>query len=139
MTRKIIFLSLFLTLIFLSGCGKRDPTCPKSTGTPQFLTVPPQQLPIPTAKLASSPVNMEIGGKIIAVDQVVDGPLCNGNWSGTVYVTCNVQVYPWVESPTFLQYCNLTIEPETVVYVAYHNDAAYYKGCSCHTAEIGEP
>jgi hypothetical protein len=29
------------------------------------------------------------------------------------------------------------MEPDTVVYVAYHNDAAYYKGCSCHVN--GEP
>jgi hypothetical protein len=26
-----------------------------------------------------------------------------------------------------------------VVYVAYHNDAAYYNGCSCHTGEIADP
>jgi hypothetical protein len=67
------------------------------------------------------------------VDRVVEGPLCNGTWSGTVYVTCNVQVYPWEEKPTFLKDCDLTIEPGTVVYVADHGDEPYYKGCSCHT------
>ncbi len=56
-----------------------------------------------------------------------------------VYVTCNVQVYPWVEEPTFLKNCNLKIEPGTVVYVAYHNNTAYYNGCSCHTGEISGP
>ena len=43
-------------------------------------------------------------------------------WRGTVYVACNVQVYPWEELPTFLKDCDLEIEPDTVVYVAYHND-----------------
>lgn len=73
------------------------------------------------------------------VDQVVEGPLCNGSWSGTVYVTCNVLVYPWNEQPTFLKDCDLSIASDAVVYVAYHNDTAYYKGCSCHTGEIVEP
>jgi len=29
----------------------------------------------------------------------------------------------------------LNIAPNTVVYVAAHNDAPYYKGCSCHTGQ----
>ena len=82
---------------------------------------------------------MVIGGKTINVDKVVEGPLCNDAWSGTVYVTCSVQVYAWQETPTFLKNCNLSIAPETVVYVAYHNDTAYYTGCSCHTGEITAP
>ena len=82
---------------------------------------------------------MEIGGRTIPVDKVVEGPLCNDTWSGIVYVGCNVQVYRWEEDPTFLKDCKLTIAPETVVYVAYHYDTAYYKGCSCHTGEIAEP
>jgi hypothetical protein len=73
------------------------------------------------------------------VDKVVAGPLCNDDWSGIVYVTCDVQVYAWEEFPTFLEECDLKIEPDTVVYVAAHNDTAYYNGCSCHTGEIGEP
>ena len=82
---------------------------------------------------------MEIGGKTITVDKVVEGPLCNDTWSGTVYVACNVQVYPWEEQPTFLKNCNLSIAPGTIVYVADHNDTAYYNGCSCHTGEIAKP
>jgi len=50
-----------------------------------------------------------------------------------VYVTCDVQVLEWKDRPTFLEDCDLVIEPGTVVYVAAHNDAAYYNGCSCHT------
>lgn len=83
---------------------------------------------------------MDIRGKTITVDKVVEGHLCNDTWSGTVYVSCNVQVYPWKDSPTFLNNCNLNIEPGTVVYVAHHNDTAYYNGCSsCHTGEVAEP
>jgi hypothetical protein len=89
--------------------------------------------------LPPAPVEMEIGGRKILVDQVVEGPLCNGTWSGTVYVSCDVQVFVWEENPTFLKDCNLSIEPGTIVYVAYHNDTAYYNGCSCHTGETPEP
>jgi len=81
---------------------------------------------------------VEIGGKTVLVDRIVEGPLCNDTWSGTIYVTCNVQVYPWEGQPTFLDDCDLTIEPGTVVYVADHGDEPYYKGCSCHYGP-GEP
>ncbi len=76
---------------------------------------------------------IEIGGRPISFDKVVDGPLCDDVWSGTVYVGCNVQVNPWVDQPTFLEECDLTIAPGSVVYVAYHNNEPYYNGCSCHT------
>lgn len=139
MTRYSFFMPLFFGLIFLSACGKQTPACPSGTGTPQYLTVPPEMLPSPTPGPTETPQEMIIGGGSITVDKVVEGPLCNDTWSGTIYVTCNVQVYPWEESPTFLKNCNLSIAPGTVVYVAYHNDAAYYNGCSCHTGEIAEP
>ena len=133
MKRYLIFFPVMFTLLFLAACGKPDPACPAVTGTPQYITVPPEALPTPTAGPTPAPVVMEIGGKSITVDKVVEGSLCNDTWSGTVYVTCNVQVYPWERSPDFLKNCNLKIEPGTVVYVAYHNDTAYYNGCSCHT------
>jgi hypothetical protein len=82
---------------------------------------------------------MEIGGRKVTVDQVVRGPLCNGDWRGTVYVACDVQVLAWEEQPTFLKDCDLTVAPNTVVYVAYHNDTPYYNGCSCHTGEVDQP
>lgn len=82
---------------------------------------------------------MEIGGRSVRVDQVIRGPLCNGTWSGTVYVTCDVQVLPWDDQPTFLKDCNLRIETDTIVYVADHHDTAYYHGCSCHTGVAVEP
>lgn len=128
-----------VALLFLSACQTQESACEWATGTPQFLTVPPEDLPTPLPKTNSLPISMEIGGKTISVDKVVEGPLCNDTWSGTVYVTCNVQVYQWEDQPTFLKNCNLTIEPGTVVYVAYHNDTAYYNGCSCHTGETAGP
>jgi hypothetical protein len=91
------------------------------------------------AESSPTPLVVEIAGRTISFDQVVSGPLCNGAWSGTVYVTCDVQVLPWEELPTFLRDCDLAIAPGTVVYVAYHNDTPYYNGCSCHTGEIAEP
>jgi hypothetical protein len=51
-------------------------------------------------------------------------------------VACDLQIAAWGEEPTFLEDCNLNIEPGTIVYVAAHNDAPYYKGCSCHTGEV---
>jgi hypothetical protein len=140
MTRNVYFLSLILILIFLTGCGKPASACPAGIGTPNYLTIPPENLPANTPGTAPTPVVMKIGGKTISVDKVVEGPLCNDTWSGTVYVTCNVQVYAWEESPNFLKNCNLNIEPGTVVYVAHHHDTAYYNGCSsCHTDEVAEP
>jgi hypothetical protein len=80
-----------------------------------------------------------IGGKPVKVNRIVEGPICNDTWSGIVYVSCNVQVMKWEENPLFLKDCNLRIEPNTVVYVAYHNDTPYYNGCSCHTGEQSPP
>jgi hypothetical protein len=134
--KKLIFVWMLLALLFLSACGKKDPICPPVTSTPAFLTVSPEELPMP---ISSAPTQVAINGKPLTVDKVVAGPLCNDDWSGTVYVTCDVQVYPWQEHPLFLKDCNLEIEPGTVVYVAYHNNTAYYNGCSCHTGEIESP
>jgi hypothetical protein len=139
MNYPAITLFLILPLLLLSGCQPTVPACPPAIGTPHYLTVLPEALPTPDPGSASTPILMEIEGKTIPVDKVVEGPLCNDTWSGTVYVTCNVQVYPWEEQPTFLKNCNLSITPGTVVYVAYHSDTAYYNGCSCHTGEIAGP
>jgi len=130
---------LVLGWLLLAGC-RTAPACPLPTGTPEFLGFPPPTaVPTPPPDLARDPVAVEIRGGTILVDQIVRGPLCNGAWSGTVYVTCDVQVLPWEELPTFLSDCDLDIAPDTVVYVADHNDAPYYNGCSCHTGEIAEP
>lgn len=127
---------LALLTVFCASCASEnisgnEPFCPRPAGTPHYLTAPPELLPTPQPFSTAGPV--QIGGRTVVVDRVVEGPLCNDTWSGTVYVTCNVQVYPWERQPTFLEKCNLTIAPGTVVYVADHGDQPYYKGCSCHS------
>ena len=133
------FTLLSLAPLFLIGCGKQAEASEAETCAPHYITVLPSDLTAPTPRPETSPPTVKIRGKSIIMDNVVEGPLCNDTWSGTVYVACNIQVYPWEENPTFLQNCNLNIEPGTVVYVAYHNDTAYYNGCSCHTGKVAGP
>lgn len=130
---KFIFLIPVLILL-LCACGGSAEACPSAQQTQLYISQPPETLPTPTPSRASLAV--EINGKTIPVDKIVSGMLCHDEWYGTVYVTCNVQVYPWEETPTFLKNCNLTIYPGTVVYVAAHNNTAFYNGCSCHTGEL---
>jgi hypothetical protein len=92
-----------------------------------------EALSTPASDKPSSPLEVKISGRNTLVDQVVSGQLCNDSWKGTIYVTCDVQVLEWEDDPLFLKDCDLSIEPGTIVYVAYHNDAPYYNGCSCHT------
>jgi hypothetical protein len=66
------------------------------------------------------------------VDEVISGDVCNDSWSGTIYVTCDIQVPSWEEEELFFQDCDLEIEEGTVVYVEAHGDQPYYQGCSCH-------
>ena len=133
-----LYLFLAIALVTLSGCQAEKPGCPLVGSTGNYLTIPPESLPS-TITTFSTPATKKIRGRNITVDKIIEGPLCNDLWSGTVYVTCNVQIYEWTEKPLFLKNCNLSISPDTVVYVAYHNDTAYYKGCSCHTGEVEEP
>jgi hypothetical protein len=137
--RRLFFIWMGITLIALSGCGDEKDLCPEPVGTRQYLAVLPALVSVPTPALAADPILMEIGGRTILVDRVISGPLCNDSWSGTVYVGCDALVYAWEGDPTFLKDCHLKIAPDTVVYVAHHNDAAYYKGCSCHTGDISNP
>lgn len=136
MKYSLIFISIVL-LILLTGCQEATQVCPLPTGTPQFLSASPTELP--TATPALGKYQIQIGKNNLQVDKVVEGALCNDTWRGTVYVACDVRVYPWTEEPTFLKDCQLNIEPQTVVYVAYHNNTAYYNGCSCHTGVTPEP
>jgi hypothetical protein len=130
---------LSLALLVLSGCSGSSPACPPTVTHALDSESSSAEVSIATGEPPIAPAQVEIGGRTVTVDQVVDGPLCDGAWSGTVYVTCDVQVLPWEELPTFLKDCDLEIAPDTVVYVAYHGDAPYYNGCSCHTGEIAEP
>ena len=133
---KWFLVSLFTFILLLLAACEAKPVCPPSAGTARYLSpLDLETLSSSTPENSSSPIEVEINGKMMAVDKVVIGPLCNDNWKGSVYVACDVLVFKWEEDPLFLKSCNLTIEPGTVVYVAAHNDAAYYNGCSCHTGE----
>ena len=124
-----------LILLSLAACDTQ-PACPQPEDESRYLSpLEVETLSSRALETPSIPIKAEIGGKMIAVDKVVTGPLCNDHWKGTIYVACDVQVAEWEEKPLFLKNCNLSIEPDTVVYVAYHNDAAYYNGCSCHASE----
>ncbi len=133
--RQIAWLALASLLV---SCGGEAAQCLPAAERSAYLAVPPETLPTPTPRPSANPLVVKIGERSVSVDQVVEGPLCHGAWKGTVYVTCDVQVYPWEGQPTFLQKCDLAIEPGTVVYVAYHGNAAYYQGCSCHVGPAGK-
>ena len=134
---KVIIALVFISVLLMtSACQPREPVCP-----PDSIEHIPEAPPFPTLKsptdleTALTPVEVEINGKTMLVDQIVRGPLCSGDWSGTVYVDCDIQIAAWEEEADFLEECSLTIETGTVVYVAAHDDEPYYKGCSCHTGE----
>ena len=137
------YLSWFALVAFslvVVGCSQNNTVCAPLTGTPEHvyqLTEIIKLTPVPVT--LTSPQSVEIGGKIREIDKLVNYPLCNDNWSGIVYVDCDVQVasaeFDQEKNPLFFKGCNLNIEPNTIVYVAAHNDTAYYKGCSCHTGE----
>lgn len=139
--RYFHFFLVILLVFLISGCEREQTVCPADEGMPRpaLQLADLIELP-PPAPASSAPIQVEIQGRTMDVDKVVDYPLCNDNWSGTVYVSCNVQVaeaeLDTNSNPLFLKGCNLNIATNTVVYVAAHNDAAYYKGCSCHTGTL---
>lgn len=129
---RLHVLPVALVTLLLAACQPK-PVCPAPLGPPHYLTpFEMTELP-PPADVYRGPTEVEINDRRMNVDQVITGPLCRGTWKGTVYVACDVQVLEWEEEPLFLKGCDLMIEPATVVYVAAHNDAPYYNGCSCHT------
>jgi len=141
--KQLLLLTSLLTFL-LAACSRTNTVCPPDEGAPQpapqLVDLIEAQPPVPAS---SGPIQVEIRGKLTEIDKVVDYPLCNDNWSGTVYVSCDAQVaeaeLDAEANPLFLKGCDLEIAPNTVVYVAAHNDAAYYKGCSCHTGEAPIP
>lgn len=137
-----LFVVLMLLVPVLSGCKRNETVCPPAEGTARPAPVLADLIQSPPPA-ASGPAQVLIAGRKTEVDKLVDYPLCNDNWSGTVYVTCDAQVAeaeldPDL-NPLFLKGCKLEIAPNTVVYVAAHNDAAFYKGCSCHTGNAPQP
>lgn len=130
----------FIFLVFwLSACDRKNNVCPNQEGTHTPKPLLSELIALAPPAPQMEPIQIEIGGKMVSVDRLVEGPLCNDTWSGIVYVGCTAIVgqskMDADENPLFFQGCDLNIEPNTIVYVAAHNDAAYYKGCSCHTGE----
>ncbi len=129
-------LSLLVLSTLMVACQPKAPACPAATADHKYLAARPTEvLSLPTPGPSPTPAIVDINNRAVSVSKVVTGPLCNDTWQGTVYVGCDVQVRQWVDQPLFLEGCNLSIEPGTVVYVAAHNNAAFYQGCSCHTGE----
>ncbi len=130
-----INLALFLaaSCILLAACTSS--TCPE--GALSYLD-PPYPLEDPSPP---RPQTLALGRQEISFDQVISGPLCNDTWSGTVYVSCDLQIPRWkgegngeeeVE-PLFFEDCELVIAPDAVVYVEAHGNQPYMQGCSCHS------
>jgi hypothetical protein len=145
MPKKRISLLLIITLstFILVACARENTVCPPDNGTQQPAPNLAELIESTNPPTPSEPILVEIQGNKMKVDRVVDYPLCNDDWSGTVYVSCQAQVAEAEldadANPLFLKGCNLKIAPNTVVYVAAHNNAAFYKGCSCHSGSAPQP
>ena len=87
----LIFASLLILLF--TACERERTGCIDENTTllpkPQ-LTDLIAQTPVPNT--SDSPIEVEIKRKIVLVDKLVDYPLCNDYWRGTVYVSCEAQV-----------------------------------------------
>ncbi|MEW6716402.1 MAG: hypothetical protein AB1345_02695 [Chloroflexota bacterium] len=135
-------LILISMILFLSACQPQSPVRSPVAGNPgPALELTQDATKITNPEASSGPVQVEIGGKMIWVDKIITGPICNEAWSGRIYVSRDVQVAEWSDKdkPTFLKGCDFTVEPGTIIYVAAHNDMPYYKGCSCHTGGEATP
>jgi hypothetical protein len=123
---------VIVLFVFLAAC-QADVCPPESVGHVSDASTFPA---LDTEAINSASTMVQIGSNEIEVDRVIHGPICNDVWEGVIYVSCDVQVEEWNEDdgPFFFDNCDLTVEPGTVVYVASHNNTAYYKGCAvCHT------
>ena len=127
-------LSIFVLTFLISACQPVAPACP-SESISYLPSSTSFESPASNGSFKLAAEVIEMNGREMLVDRVVKGTLCNDSWEGKIYVACEIQIYEWEVDPIFLQNCDLTIEPGTVVYVAAHNDAPYYNGCSCHTGE----
>jgi hypothetical protein len=118
---------LFLLLIpvLLTACISSS--CP-----PESVTYLEPPYPSEISGEGSGQQLMAIKGEEVLVDRVITGPVCNDTWSGTVYLTCDIQVPAWEEDPFFWQDCDLEIAEGAQVYVEAHKDKLYTDGCSCH-------
>jgi hypothetical protein len=131
MIRMLQSLTITCIALILSGCGAQ---CPE--GTISYLTDLSTVLVSPDDSPRFGPKTLEVrtlfGRKSVEFDEVIRGVICEDQWSGTVYVTCEIEIPAWKENPFFLQDCPISIDPNTTVYVEAHRDKSYHDGCSCH-------
>ncbi len=136
-----IFIFVFIASgLLLTACKPDEPVCEPGTITYQknasvILDRQKKLSPEPTPETE----NIEINGRLVSFDQVLHGPLCNNILRGKVYVACDIEIVEWNETPNFYDGCEFTVEPNAIVYVAAHNNEAFYNGCnSCHMTDEGE-
>ena len=133
--KALVFSGLAL-LGVLSGaaCQSKSSVCPPENphAPAPIVTALPTRISAQDPDTLLSPAMVKVRGKMVPVDKVVHGSFCEDEWKGVVYVDCDAQVSEWEEVPNFLDDCSLSIKEGAVVYVAAHNNQAYYKGCSCH-------
>ena len=84
--------------------------------------------------LHNSPYQIEVNGRELCVDATLEGVLCDVRLSGIIYLYPELEVQEWEDVPNFLEGCDFTVEPGSIILVGDHNDAPYYNGCSCHEA-----
>lgn len=127
MKNHLIFTLSFLGFLLVACTSS---TCPE--GTVSYLSPP---YPPPPEHTDDGSETIILNNQEVQVDRVITGPVCNDRWTGTLYITCDIQIPPWdveAEEALFFQECALEIEEGAVVYVEAHGNQPYYKGCSCH-------
>lgn len=136
-TCTVLFLASLALIV--SACERKAIVCPEGSVTylsdmASFPTLSATGNP----EQSSGPVTVEVGGKQMKFDRLVEGPFCNIKLSGKVYVGCDIQIPEWdkEENPVFLKYCDFSVEPGSVIYVGAHNNTVFKKGCACHTGEM---
>ncbi len=84
---------LFLASLALSACERKATVCPEGSVTyisdmESFPKLPATGNP----EQASGPVTVEVRGKKMKFDRLVEGPVCNIKLSGKVYVGCDIHI-----------------------------------------------
>ena len=132
-THAVLFF-VFVAL-FSTACERKAIVCPEGSVT--YIS-DMASFPKLTSAGNSAPVEVEIRGKTMKFDRLVEGPFCNIKLSGKVYVGCDIQILEWdkEENPVFLKDCDFSVEPGSTIYVGVHNNAVFKKGCACHTGQM---
>ena len=132
MKNKALFIFTLLFMVLLCACMDARSLC-----TPGMITYRDRTNPFPSiSEKQLNPQQVEIKRKMMDFDHVVSGQLCNNLLEGLVYVGCDIEIYAWEGKSNFLDDCNFNVEPDAIIFVAAHNNTAYYKGCnSCHMTD----